>query len=115
MGSRNRVIAVYVDDTGASWGVSAPAYHVSQAALGGTIGDPTVLTGKPMGLRMRKAACRGPDGKLRYVTAYTNTASAWTTDGTSVTVVVDDTMTLHKTKISYNRNERFGKQTQQTS
>ena len=87
MASNERVWAKYVAEDGTEYNISAKANVVgasgNAAKLGYTAGSAD-LHSIPNGMRPRKVKCVSAGLPARYVVCYTNTATLWTTKGTTI-------------------------------
>jgi hypothetical protein len=88
MASNARTSWTYTDHYGTPYVVSAKAAYVTgadAAKFGGAAGSADD-EGLPNGFRMRAVKCKDATGASRWIPAYTEAATIWTTPGTTVTL-----------------------------
>lgn len=113
----NRVSWRYTDGQGTTYAVSAKACYVQDVTDGPKYGGSLSLATHrriPKDLKMRKVKCISSGKPDRYVVAYTDAATIWTTPGTEITLDVNGTDTLYTTT-SRTRAEAWRDTTRQTS
>lgn len=96
--SQNRCAWKYTDDLGNEWAVSAKSVYVLDGTDGAKYGgeaaeatDPQI----PSQLRMRAVKMVAGSNPVKYVPAYTVTATIWTTPGTTLTLNLEGVDTVY--------------------
>jgi len=86
--SGNRIAWLYTDNFGTVGRVTALKHLTDQGVCGGSAASGFEA---PSGVRkMRKVQVVTATGVIRYVPVYEETATAWTTVGTPVTIQIND-------------------------
>lgn len=110
--TNNKCAWTYTDNYGNDYRVSAKSVYVLDGTDGAKYGGGAAansLIGKPRGLQMRKVKCTDAAGNVKYVVAYTEAATIWTTPGTVLTLDLNGTDTAFTTT-GHKTSEREGKQ-----
>lgn len=95
----NRVGWVYTDNKSRDWGVSAKAVYVQDVTDGSKFGGQVRTTERriPKDLKMRRVKCVASGKPDRWVVAYTEDATIWTTPGTNLTLDANGVDTTYTT------------------
>lgn len=87
--NNNRVAWTYTDEQGNDWAISAKAVYVLDPTDGTKFGGSAAAASVkaiPGNMKPRRVQCTDASGNQRWVIAYENTATIWTTPGTALTL-----------------------------
>lgn len=104
----NRIVWTYTDEDGTAWNIAAKKVYVTDvtdgAKYGGSAGDEDQPQ-LPGNFRPRRVKCVASGHDDRWVIAYTNAATIWTTPGTTLTLNANGADVAYTTT-KYKRGER---------